>query len=218
MPLTPIQKKMWLTALTLAAGIFVVLLVYVYLYNHTLSLLAISQAVAGTAGFMIGISFLLGPLAYYYKKLSPRVAYRKYIGLAGFCLALAYSLLLITVDPNRYWYNLPGNLGSVDIVLGVMAMSILTFMAVISNTWGIKTLGPGKWRWGLRLGYIAYALLIIRGIVLEWDMWTGWWQNMASVPPPRLVLSVFAGGVIVFRVVVATQKSLRRRQVPRDIT
>ncbi len=206
MPPLSIQHKLWLRAVIITAGLLAILLIYTYWYNSEFSLLSISQAVAGTAGFLIGASFALGPLAHYFKKLSPKVALRKYIGLMGFWLALTYSVLLILVDPNRYWHNLPANLGTADVLLGVLAVAILSVMALVSNRWGIKTLGPKTWKQTLRLGYVAYALLIARGIVLEWQLWSDWFSSLDGVPPPRLVLSVFALAVITLRITVLLKK------------
>lgn len=203
---------MWSASLVAAAVLLVVLLIYTFIYNGAINLLAISQAIAGTAGFLIGISFLLGPLAYFYKPAGPKVAYRKYIGLTGFWLALTYSVLLIFVDSNKYFFNLFDNIGNIEIILGLGAVTILTFMALISNRWGIRLLGPRLWRWGLRLGYIAYTLLIVRGYILEKTIWYDWIVGNANgLPPPRLLLTIFALGVILLRIIVTIQKMSKKR-------
>lgn len=204
----PIQQRMWRMSLLLAALLLNILVGYTTVYNGSFSLLSLSQAIAGTAGFLIGISFALGSLAYFFKKISPWVAYRKYIGLTGFWIALLYSVLLPLVDPEFYLYNFFDNLWSADILFGLFAMAILLYMALISNTWGIKTLGPTLWKDSLRLGYLAYALLISRAMILEWDIWAEWLTMLQNVPPPRLPLSIFALGVILLRGTVAVIKKI----------
>ncbi|MFA5134920.1 MAG: hypothetical protein WC505_04015 [Patescibacteria group bacterium] len=210
----PIQKQMWGASLATAAILLVALLVYAFIYHGAAGLLAISQAVAGAAGFLIGISFLLGPLAYFYKPVSLTVAYRKYIGLTGFWLALAYSVLLMFVDSDTYYANLFANVDSAEVLLGLIAIAILAFMALISNQWGIRLLGPKRWRWGLRLGYIAYTLLVVRGYLLEKNIWHDWIVGATGgLPPPRLILTLFALSVMLLRIVVMIQKKWKKERL-----
>ena len=62
-----IKLKMWRASLAITAVLFVILSIYTYFYNfQTYNLLALSQAVAGTAAFMIGISFAMSGLAYFF--------------------------------------------------------------------------------------------------------------------------------------------------------
>ena len=91
-------------------------------------------------------------------------------------------------------------------------MAILTFTALISNNWGIKKLGR-NWRRLMRLGYLAYALLIARAIVIEWDLWSLWRETGKGIPPPRLLVSIFALLVILFRGLMITSKLIKRREI-----
>lgn len=206
--------RMWRTSLLLASTIFLLLLAYVIQYNQSLSLLTWSQAVAATAGFMIGISFAMSGIGYWWDFLDSKVAYRKYFGLVGFWLALLYSLMLFFVDPEKYWFNFWENAISAEILLGLGAMAILTFMALISNNWAMQKLTPQRWRVYLRFGYLAYTLLIVRGVVLEWDIWIAWIEMPQGFPPPRLILSIFASTVIFFRGSIFISKQFKKYPTP----
>lgn len=207
-----IRWSLWKTAISQGIVFFIILLGYAYIYNNELSLLAISQAIAGAAGFMVGISLALGSLAYFKRSLGPKVANRKYIGLVGFWLALTYAVMLLFVDPDRYLFGIFGTLSTTDGFFGLTAIIILSIMALVSNNWGIKKLGAKNWRMILRLGYVAYFLLVLRAITLEWEIWTAWWNMpLFELPPPRLLVSIFAVLVILLRVAVTVSKTLKRR-------
>jgi len=191
--------KMWSSAIQLAVLIMAILLIYVYFYNNALNLLAISQAIAGTAGLMIGLSFALSSIGYYWDFLDHQVGYRKYYGLVGFWLALIYSISLLFIDTEKYLNGFFKNFFSADFLLGLFAMAILTLMAIVSTKKFMVKLGPQRWRLILRLGYIAYALLVIRAVVLENQLWLDWADTLDGLPPPRIIISAFALFVIFLR-------------------
>ncbi|MFC1687022.1 hypothetical protein ACFL0L_00380 [Patescibacteria group bacterium] len=204
---------MWRVSIFIAAGIFILLFLYVYSIDGIVDLFMISKVVAGTAALMIGISFALSGFTYYFDFLDTKIGYRKYIGLTGFWLALAYSIMLVFIDPDRYFYGFFENIGSADFILGLSAVGILAFMAIISNSWAMHKLGPLRWRQLLRFGYVAYALLVTRAIVTEWDLWTVWWNAPETLPPPRLTISVIAIIIILFRISMIISKFIKQRKV-----
>lgn len=199
----------------MAMGIFCLLVIYTTVYNSAFNLPAFSQALAGTAAVLIGLSFAMSGFVYYFDFLDTRLAYRKYLGLTGFWLALGYSLSLCLTNPDRYFFHFFEYANTADVRLGLLAMAIYTFMALISNNRAIKKLGPRTWRYCLRLGYLAYALLIIRAYIMEQDLWTGWWQSpQGSLPPPRLIITLFALAVILFRGSMIVVQFARKHLLP----
>lgn len=205
----PVNLRMWRSAILLAMGMFSIMFGYVYIYNNGLSAIAWSQAVAGTAALLIGVSFALSGAGYWWDFLDARVGYRKYYGLVGYYMALLYSIMLLFIFPNRYLHGFFENFFTPHILLGLIAMTILTMMAVISNTWAMQRLGPIHWRQLLRLGYLAYALLVVRALYVEGESWSAWLQSFDGLPPPRLVVSIFATLVILFRGSVFISKKAR---------
>ena len=191
--------QMWKISIIMAVMILSVLLIYTGVYNHSLSLLAISQAVAGTAAVMIGISFAQGGLVYYFQVFPNKLHYRKYIGLVGFWLAYVYSLILLVLDPDRYFFGFFHNLFTLDFIFGLGAMTILAFMAIISLD-GVRIKLGKSWRSYFQLGYLAFIFLIVRGIILESDIWLEWLANPNGLLPPRLLVSIIAVSVILLRI------------------
>lgn len=206
-----ILRVFWKHSLLFGGLVFALLLVYTVIYNHALTILAVSQAVAGSAAVMIGSSFAISGFSYYFDFLDKKICYRKYIGLIGFFLAFLYAVLLLFINPKRYFYGFFDNFFSADFILGLTALGILAFMAIISNNAIMQKMGPKNWRRGLRLGYIAYALLVIRGYLFEKAAWFAWLNDPKGLPPPRLVVSVFAVLVICLRLSMIISELFKKR-------
>jgi hypothetical protein len=210
-----LSQKMWRVSWLLAFGIFDLFLVYVFFLDGSLSILSSwSKAVAGTSAVLLGMSLSLSSFGYYFDFLDKHILYRKYLGLTGFWLALLYSVILLFVNPARYFYGFFDNLGTADFVLGLSAMAIFTLMALVSNNRAMQWIGPALWRQILGLGYVAYALLVIRALFIEGDQWIKWWEVGSGLPPARLVISVLAVAVLLFRLSVPFAKAWRAKQAP----
>jgi len=82
-------------------------------------------------------------------------------------------------------------------------MIILTAMATLSNRAAIARLGVRGWKRFMRLGYVAYLALVVRAALLEGDVWLTWLADPVWLPPPRLLLSMFATMVLLSRLALA---------------
>lgn len=207
----PTQFTFWTHSLLFSACLFVFFLLYAILYNHAFTLLAFSQSVAGTAAVMIGSSLALSGFSYYFDFLKKKLFYRKYFGLIGFFLAFLYAILLLFINPKRYFYGFFDNVFSADFLLGLTALGIFAWMAAISNNFMIRKLGGTNWRRSLRLGYLAYAFLVIRGYLFEKNSWFAWLNSLKGLPPPRLVVSVFAVFVIGLRLSIFIAELIKKQ-------
>lgn len=207
-----IEFKTWVLSACFALFVFDIFFLYVFITSGPFTLLSISNVIAATAAIMIGSSFALSGLCYYFTFFDTYIFYRKYLGLIGFWLALLYSIMLLFVNPERYFYGFFENIDSLNFILGLSAMAIFTMMALISNKWAMLMLGPQNWRRMLRLGYLAYGMLVIRAFDLENDMWTQWLQMPDSLPPVRLVISIFAVSVILLRISLIFSKYFKSKK------
>lgn len=194
-----LEVRLWRNTWLVAALTFLFFIMYMACLDGTFTLAVWAKVVAGTSGLLLAYSLSLSTWGYYFDFLDRKVIYRKYLGLAGYWLALLYSVMLLFLDPDRYWFGLFENFWSADIFLGLVAMSILTVMALISNTQALRMLGAKRWRTILRLGYLAFFLLVLRGVILEGDIWQAWLVSGSGLPPLRLFLSFVALFVIFFR-------------------
>ncbi len=194
----------WLKVSILADIIFAVMILYNLLYAQTfqINLAILSESLAATAGFLLGFSFALSGMSYFFNFLDSKLHYRKQLGLVGYYFALVYSLTLVFRFPEKYGNGLTSHILDGEVLLGFGAMAILTMMAIISHPQAVHILGATFWRILLRMGYIAFILLIIRAVMIEGEIWQVWFSTMETVPPPRLVLTVFAIAVIVLRIIL----------------
>lgn len=200
----------WTHALGFASIVFTVALLYVSAYGVTDPMAALVQGLGGTAGVLIGSSFALSSFCYYFDFLDTKIIYRKYLGLLGFYFATATCIFLFLSRPDIYIYNFRTFMQTPSFLFGFPAMVILAFMALISNNYAMRLLGPQNWRRALRLGYIAYILLIVKAYFLEKYVWGAWWETVDGLPPPELVLTVFAICVLLFRASVFIIKAMKK--------
>lgn len=181
-----------------------------YALDGVLVLRTFSKPLAATAAILFGSSFALSGFCYYFDFLDTKIGYRKYLGLVGYVYAMLYSVSLLMVEPETYFYGFAKNFFTPDIQLGVIAMALFTFMAIISNNKVMVSMGPQRWRKVMRVGYVAWLLLAFRAWYLEADLWRNWFVTYQGFPPPRMLLSFFVVGVILFRLSIEVSKRIRR--------
>lgn len=207
-------RRMWHASFKLGAIILVACLLYSLLYFEELSVLSLSQAIGAAAAFMIGISYAMSGVGYFFDFLDDKVAYRKYFGLVGLLLAIVYTYTLFFADPGTYFFNLFETLGTPQAILGILAMGILLGMVIISTPEGIRAIGPQNWRLGLRAGYVASALFVTRAAIIYSNDWTVWWRHGDwYMPPLTLIITVFTIGVILFRGSIFVSQMLKKIRI-----
>ncbi|MEP7166587.1 MAG: hypothetical protein ABI758_01250 [Candidatus Woesebacteria bacterium] len=204
------KPHLWRNTILFAGLIYALSSVYGVLYVQTISIAVCSEALAFTAGILIGSSFVLSSLTYFFNFMDTKLKYRKQLGLLGYYVALAYSITLFLRNVDHYGTHASTSLGTREALLGLSAMAILSMMAIISGNWAIKLLG-NRWRMLLRTGYIAYILLIIRAFIIEGGSWRQWAFSFMSLPPPRLILSIFALIVIYARIGLEIALRLKKK-------
>lgn len=209
-----LTAKFWKGALAIAIGFWSLTTLYAWGYNGGYSLSVFAQSIAAASALLLSASLSLGTLGYYFDVLDTWVGYRKYFGLLGYYLALFYSILLLFLKPDRYFYGFFENLFTPDFVFGLLAMAILTGMALISNNRAMMLIGPKLWRQLLGLGFVAYASLVIRAVFLEWDLWMGWLTAPSGLPPARLVISILAIAILTARASIPFHRSFSSRTKP----
>ena len=205
---------MWRQNLRLTFYLYVVLLCVMYLTEGVITFVTLSRATAAAAALLIGFSFALSGFCYSWDFLDSKIGLRKYLGLMGFWLALAYSLLMLVIDPDRYFFGFLKNFWTADFVLGLVAIAFLAFMAYVSRDSMMRKLGPHRWRMALRWGYVAWLLLAIRAAIIEQDVWIAYFRTLDGFPPPRLLLSLYVVAIILFRLSVEVSKYVNGNRRP----
>jgi len=197
----PSERKKWTVATVIAGTLTVFAMGYVSLMGvDVFSLQAVSFISAAVASFLLAIALVASSVSYYTGWPNMRLGYQKQIGVLAFWIAVLYCITLVALFPELYGYGLVDNLFTLDVILGGTAMLIFAAMVTINS----KPIAPYfSWdtiKFVLGLGYVGYALLVIRAILLEWDLWEAWLRTFEGYPPGRLILSTFAFAVLLLRI------------------
>lgn len=177
-----------------------------------LTIFFINKAVANTALFLIGLSFLYGPLCKMLPQLARHIYVRRYLGVLGFFTALFHLLLSLLQFTGRFpfaWY--------MDHIVGVIAAIIATIifsvLAVTSTSKWIGKLGANRWKTIQRTGYIALVFVLLHIYMASGSRWELWLRGEVSMPNS---FAMFAFGIVVLivRLVALTIDTIHRKKNP----
>jgi len=211
----PSDGKKWTVATIIALILFVIHVWYVLGFTSTTAvLMAISFALAATASFLYALAFASGSVSYYIGWPNMRHGYQKQIGVTAFWFSLLYAITLLILYPELYYYGLAKNFLTWDVILGLSAMFIFGAMTFINS----KPIAPHfSWdtiKFVLGLGFVGYALLVIRAVLIEFDLWVYYLTTFEGDIPGRLVLAAVAIIVLLMRISVPIHKSLTTPKTP----
>ncbi|MFQ5493188.1 MAG: hypothetical protein ACE5DX_03455 [Candidatus Dojkabacteria bacterium] len=225
-PPTPLQFWGW----TIGFGVLVYAAVFCYdfIQSRTIDLFLINTQLALTGMYLIGFSFILSGLAFFWDFVDTKVVFRKYLGMVGYYLILVHVVFSFvnyffvsnaprpTFDSSWEWLIgdvLISNLWAFG--FGLLAFLIFTIMALISNRYAALELGGVRWRQLLRVGYVAYFFVLIHFFLKRFEQWQAWLAgDYGKYPPQSLLLLVFILFVLLLR--VALFVSVRRKQKERE--
>ena len=194
--------------------VFFILLIFTFIQlDKVFSFVQISKALSATGALFIGASFSMSWLCYYFDFVDDKIHYRKHLGLVGYFYILAYCLSLLIVDPERYLFGFKENFWTADFILGLVSMTMFTFMALISHKKAIVILGAKRWRKAFRVGFLAWFLLVVRAYILEKEIWLEWLATFDGFIPPRLFLSFFVIFILSMRLSIEFSKMIKKQQI-----
>lgn len=214
-------RNLWLHSIILGLALLVLTTIYNQISRvdfqpeNIISARNIGQSAANTALIMIGLSFAMSGLTYFWDFVDTKIIYRKYFGLTGFYIALIhvfYSLVFIYRDP---FGELGVNKLITSFVFGILAIFIFIMMATISNKFSVTELGGKAWRKLLRVGYIGYAFAVIHLFARRWGDFKALREGFI-LPPLSQLTAAFAIGVLLLRIVLAIAIELKRRKTVPD--
>ena len=201
-PVSPL--RLWLNTVVFSAFIFAACLGYLYWRSKSLSTFSVNQAGANTGVILIGLSFLLSSICYFFNFADTKIIYRKHLGIIGFAFGLAHVLLVVVFMPGIFpfsdWF------GSEWLValLGLIAVLLFSFMTVISTRYVVTVMGGKLWRTSLRYaGYAALIFVWFHSIIATSPRWIGWLTQPSGLPPLGLIVAVYSVVVVLARLVLA---------------
>ncbi len=208
---TPSETKKWTVALLFMSVYGVLVTTYLQtFFTYGFSLAFWVAATAAVGGFMLATSFAASSISHFTGWPNMKLGYQKQIGVLAYWLCLAYCFTLLAFDPATYYYGFFDNLGTPNFIFGLSAMVIFTLMVAVNSK-----LFAGKVGWPtislfLNLGYVGYAFLVMRAILLEWPQWVTWLTTFDGLPTNRFILSVLAMVVLLLRFAVIVDRNRRK--------
>lgn len=195
--------SLWLRTIIFSWIVFGLCLGYLFLRSNRISTFNVNQAAANASVFLIGLSFLLSSVCYFFDFADTKIIYRKHLGIIGFSFALAHVVFVVVVLQEMFpfveWFTTRALTAS----LGLVATIIFTFMTLISNAYAARELGGVVWRASLRYGgYAALIFVWFHAVLTSFDRWWGWALKPSGLPPLGLLGAVFTIVVLLARVVL----------------
>lgn len=197
--------RLWVR--TFIFGFIVLLLcaLYLYFYRHRHFTLRTANSAFADAGFiLIGLSFALSGICYFWNFFDTKIIYRKYLGLVGFFFELAHTIIALFFLPA---FPFPEHYVRRENFLGFIAAlgSIIIFigMALISNRYAASKLGGKHWRTLLRTGYVAMILGLIHFGFRRYEGWLTWLKHPSALPPSSIIIFSFGILVLILRLCLA---------------
>ena len=209
---------MQLTFRTAWTSLFVLVFCYWYLWLTEPGTLPVTmnKALADSAMILIGLSFVLSSLCYFWDFVDCKIVYRKYLGLWGFALGVAHGVMSLVF----YLYWKPRGYETSPIFVldhhwdfgvflisniyafasAVVAFLIFLMMTAISNQYAIHELGGLWWRRLLRVGYFAYVFATLHFLIKNIPEWQEMFANPSfGLPPLNLIIFLFVCAVVILR-------------------
>ncbi len=191
------EAFMWQKTFLFSILIFVFLFIYQFLLNGNYNKYSINSALASTSMILIGLSFALSGICYFWNFADSKIIYRKHLGVIGFFYAAIHSGISFFLYPKsaplEYFLS---ESRRVPFLFGLSALIILLMMAMISNRFSIQKLGGKVWRNLLHLGYLAYVFVILHIIFLNLD------SIKTYLPPTFMIILGLGLLVLLLRLVL----------------
>lgn len=204
-PHIPTEKQLLINSHKFSFMILVVLGLLNLLQHGSFSLRYLNHSIAWTSVIIIGLSFALSGICYFWNFADRQILYRKHLGVAGFHYASIHFFLSLYLLSKRA--NILNYFSSSDhfwpFFFGTVGLIYFSFMTAISNQHAAHELGGLRWRKLLRLGYIAFIFALIHILLLRWGNYVEWWNSGQYLPTVGIVLLAFALLVLLLRVALS---------------
>ncbi|PVE25461.1 hypothetical protein DC522_06075 [Microvirga sp. KLBC 81] len=201
----------WRSVLLAACAIMAFSVVWLYLRRFgapigEVYVKLVFASVPVTGMVLIGICFLIGPLAHFSPSAwTKHLRLRKPYGLLGLFFVAFHTLwALVRLAPAHYpeFFGPNGALtpaAELSMLAGVASLMILAVQGITSLPSVEARMAIASWRAVQRLGYLALALALGHFLVIKWQGWVAIGQWPYGLPPLSLLLLVFLVAVFGMR-------------------
>lgn len=171
-------------------------------------LFVFNKAISLSSVIIIGISFLLGPLAKFWpERYASKFYLRKQFGLMGFGLAAIHVLIsLLIFDPSYYpRFFVEGKLtleGELSMLFGVIALFIFSIVAITSIPSVENSMERKKWVSIQRSGYLAFFFVLLHVFFMGYKGWSNSAAWEWGLSPISLIAFIIIAFVLLARIIV----------------
>lgn len=166
--------KIWRNSFLFSVAVFLIVFLLHGLQASQFGFRQWNKSFADAGMILIGLSFALSGVCYFWNFADTKIIYRKDLGLMGFYMVLVHGIMSFFFGRRISWQGYLQGEGGASFLFALFSLLIFVMMALISNKYAIHELGGKVWRAFLRVGYIAfifgYIHAALRGIdtPLEW--------------------------------------------------
>ncbi|CAN5129328.1 hypothetical protein BH09PAT2_BH09PAT2_01780 [soil metagenome] len=214
----PSMWKLWIDVSLYSLLMFALISAYYFATRGGYDLRAASRAIADVGVFLIGLSFMLSGLCYFWNFADHFIIYRKQLGVIGFIYVATHGLIVL-LRSRTLDVLIPSSLtGPSDIAIMCAEIAVIMYlgMIIISTKTVIHEIGGQRWRQLLRYGYIAFTLSLIHFIIRDYGTWLAWLMGTSSniFPPVGLLVFLFGLSVLILRIRLWIALHLKKAPTP----
>jgi len=200
----PREARLWGETIVYSIIIMIIVTGYYVVTNASFSQRILNRAVGDVALLLIGLSLILSSVCYFWNFADKYIIYRKHLGLVGtgyMILHIIFSVLFSSYAPFPGYYLEDKRIAS--FIAALIATIIFVSMAMISNRYAIREIEASRWRKLMRIGYIAFPLVLFHFGAKGMPYWLPWLTGQSESLFPAFGLIVFLFGLTVILLRIA---------------
>jgi len=210
--------RLWSDIIVYSLILFTVVSGYYFIQRGTYDFGIFNQVLSNVGMLLVGLSFALSGICYFWNFADHFIIYRKELGVVGFGYVFVHGLLSLFFLPEYrpilfYYFE---NETILAFLFALIAIVIYVMMIIISTKTMIHKIGGHNWRTLLRVGYIAYVFSLIHMWLNSYSFWLRYLSGQGQSPMPSFGLLTFLAGifVIILRIAVWISTSKKSPQTP----
>lgn len=202
------EKDHWRKGVLTAAVIFLLFSLYLFLRRGYYSLYIANKAFGSSAAILAGLSLVVGPLAKHLFVLVDYVSIRRHMGLLALLFGMVHAVISLFLLPQKFpvsWYQQEW----VPVIFGATALALWVYLASISTSEKLKTLGADIWqKHQRRFGHISFLAIFLHLTIMKYPGWIRWLRGQVqpsselanpSYPPASLFVLLALIAVLLYK-------------------
>ena len=206
--------RLWSDIIVYSLVLFIVVSSYFCIQRGSYDFGIFSQVLSNVGMLLIGLSFALSGICYFWNFADHYIIYRKQLGVVGFGYVFLHGILslffLPEYQPVLFYYLEKETI--LAFLFALIAMVIYAMMIIISTKTMIQKIGGHTWRMLLRVGYIAYAFSLVHMWLNNYTFWLRYLSGQGKSPLPSFGLLTFLAGIVVIILRIAVWISTSRKK------